>query len=188
MTPREFDRADFVAGWRYELIRGLLIVCPTPAENERQPTDELNYLLRVYRDSSPHGSVFRSSLHEQPIKAGDHRRVADCAIWAGLGRHPRRSDRPTIIVDFVSAGKRDRVRDFEVKRDEYLALDVKEYWIIDRFKRNMTVHIGDGDTFKKRVVRANQKYKTDLLPGFELPLAPLLAAADRWDEPEPEPS
>jgi len=30
------------------------------------------------------------------------------------------------------------------------------------------------------MVREHETYKTLLLPGFELPLAPLLAVADRW--------
>ena len=37
-----------------------------------------------------------------------------------------------------------------------------------------------GSVFRKRVFRAEQIYKTDLLPGFELPLARLFALADRW--------
>ncbi len=32
MTPAEFDRAEFEDGWRYELINGVLIVSPIPAE------------------------------------------------------------------------------------------------------------------------------------------------------------
>ena len=31
-----------------------------------------------------------------------------------------------------------------------------------------------------QIVAEGQTYETDLLPGFELPLAPLLSLADRW--------
>jgi Uma2 family endonuclease len=88
----------------------------------------------------------------------------------------------------VSKGRRNRTRDFEIKRDEYLAIDVKEYWVIDRFDRCMVVFTKLGDETKYRVIRENQIYKTRLLPGFELPLAQLLALADEWasDEEEPE--
>ena len=47
MTPAEFDRAEFAEGWRYELINGVLIVSPTPLEEERDPNGELDYLLRL---------------------------------------------------------------------------------------------------------------------------------------------
>jgi Uma2 family endonuclease len=107
-------------------------------------------------------------------------------IWAGLGRQPRRGERPTIIVEFVSAGKRDRKRDYEEKRDEYLAIGVREYWIIDRFQRTLTVYVQRGTKFQKREIKEKEVYTTDLLPGFELRTAKLLAFADRWPEEESE--
>jgi Uma2 family endonuclease len=182
MTVREFDRADFVEGFCYELINGVLIVSPSPLENERDPNGELEYLLRVYRDTHPEGWALDATLFEQTVKTQKNRRRADRVIWAGLGRHPRCGEIPTIIVEFVSAGKRDRQRDYEDKRDEYLPLGVKEYWVIDRFKKTLTVFWLEGDQVRKKVIRANQKYRTGLLPGFELPLAQLFAAADRWPE------
>ena len=126
------------------------------------------------------------TLFEQTVKVNDDRRRPDRVIWAGLGRQPRKGETPTIIVEFVSAGKRSRQRDYEEKRDEYLAIGVKEYWIIDRFERTLTVFKKHGKSFQKRVIKEKQNYVTDLLPGFELPLAHLLAVADRWPEVEPE--
>jgi len=72
------------------------------------------------------------------------------------------------------------VRDYEEKRDEYLAAGVKEYWIIDRFRRVMTVYRKGlaGPTYD--IVTETQSYETGLLPGFVLPLSRLLAKADDW--------
>ena len=89
---------------------------------------------------------------------------------------------PTIAVEFVSAGKRNWIRDYETKRDEYLAAGVKEYWIIDRFDRTMTVYSPGRDGPNIRLVQEAETYQTDLLPGFELPLAKLLAEADKWND------
>ena len=186
MTPREFDRADFVEGWRYELIDGRLIVSPIPSENERDPNEELGHWLREYRDRHPSGSTLNGTLPEHTVKTGANRRRADRVIWAGLGRQPRKGETPTIVAEFVSAGKRARKRDYEEKRDEYQAIHVQEYWIIDRFERVMTVYTLRGAKFQKRVIREKQVYTTNLLPGFELPLAKLLALADRWGEAEAE--
>jgi Uma2 family endonuclease len=185
MTPREFDRADFVEGWRYELINGVLIVSPIPLENEADPNEELGFLLRSYRTNHPQGSALDATLSERTVRTHPNRRRADRVIWAGLGRLPRRNETPTIIVEFVSEGKRDRLRDYEAKRDEYLAIGVKEYWVIDRFQRSLTVFTRQGSRTRKRVVSEKQTYQTDLLPGFELPLADLLALADRWPEQDP---
>ena len=84
---------------------------------------------------------------------------------------------PTIAVEFVSKRRRDQRRDYEEKRREYLAIGVAEYWIIDRFRRTMTIY-RPGEA--EKVVPENGTYRTDLLPGFELVPARLFAVADEW--------
>lgn len=168
MTPEEFDRADFVEGWRYELINGVLVVTPVPLNNEVDPNEELGHLLRQYRDQHPQGQALDTTLFEREVKTGPNRRRADRVIWAGLGRLPNRGETPTIIVEFVSAGKRSWKRDYETKRDEYLPLGVKEYWVVDRFARTLPVFTGEAGKAKSRVIRERQTYKTKLLPGLAL--------------------
>ncbi len=182
MTPAEFDRAEFVDGYRYELINGVLVVSPIPSVQERGPNEKLAQWLLNYQESHPQGSALNWTLPEQNIRTPMNRRRADRLIWAGLGRPARLRDTPTIIVEFVSSGKRNRIRDYEEKRDEYLALGVREYWVIDRFQRTLTVFTPAGARFKARVLSEKQTYTTKLLPGFELPLGKLLAVADASPE------
>lgn len=186
LTPREFDRAEFADGWRYELINGVLIVSPIPSQGERGPNDALGHWLNTYRDQHPEGGCMDSTVFEHTVDVGANRRRADRAIWIGLGRLPRRADPPTIVVEFVSRRKRDRRRDYLTKRDEYLAAHVKEYWVIDRFDRCLVVFTKQGGKARQRAVTEKQVYKTPLLPGFELPLAKLLALADAWHAAERE--
>jgi len=61
-----------------------------------------------------------------------------------------------------------------------MAISVKEYWIIDHFQHTMTVYNLRARKVRKRVIRKDQTYKTDLVPGFELPLVRLFALTDRW--------
>ncbi len=82
-------------------------------------------------------------------------------------------DLPTIVVEFVSRGKRDWIRDYEEKRGEYLALGVREYWVIDRFRRTMTVFRQPPAEPAEQVIDEKGTYRTPILPGFELPLARL---------------
>lgn len=186
LTPEEFDTADFVEGWRYELIHGVLIVSPIPGESEADPHEELGYWLRSYKQNHPQGVCLDSTLPERTVRNGDNRRLADRLIWAGLGRLPRRLDGPAIVVEFVSSGRRNRTRDYQTKRDEYQGTGVKEYWVIDRFDRCMVVFTRRAGQTKYRVVRENQTYKTRLLPGFELPLLQWLTMADAWIDEEDE--
>ena len=185
MTAEEFDAADyedFDPGWDYELINGVLLVSPIPLEQERDPNDELGYVLRAFQELHPKGKALDKTLPEHYVKTGRNRRKADRVIWAGLGRLPRKGEAPTVVVEFVSSRKRDRERDYESKREEYRKAKVQEYWIIDRFERIMTAHILENGAYRKKVVTAKQTYRTKLLPGFELPLARLFALADQWDD------
>ena len=90
-------------------------------------------------------------------------------------------DLPTIAIEFVSRRTRDRDRDYVEKRREYLELGILEYWIIDRFQRIMTVFRKPPAEPAEQVLKADGIYRTPLLPGFELPLADLLARSDRWE-------
>ena len=183
MTPEEFDALPESAWderFRYELIRGVLVVVPPPGAGERSPNDELGHLLRLYGGTHPEGGALNETLPEQTVVAGAVRRRCDRAIWSRLDHYPDlEREIPTIAIEFVSASRADRTRDYEVKRDEYRAAGVREYWIIDRFRRLMTVYknlLPEGTTTV--VVAASETYQTDLLPGFVLPVAHLLAKAD----------
>lgn len=177
LSAAEFDAADWERGPRYELIRGVLVVTPAASPEERGPNQTLGHWLLTYQETHPQGSALDETLPEHDVHVGQDRRRADRAIWAGLGRMPHRDETPTIAVEFVSVGRRNLIRDYEVKRTEYQAIGVKEYWVFNRFDRTLTVYLADGT---QRVVRESQKYATELLPGFELSLADLFAVAERW--------
>ena len=75
-------------------------------------------------------------------------------------------------------------RDYVQKRDEYLVAGLKEYWIIDRFRRRMTAYRREQGEVVELVIREPESYTTGLLPGFQLPLAKLLAVSDALDQAE----
>lgn len=183
LTIAEFEHAEFEQGWCYELIHGVLVVSPIPLLNERDPNDELGYLLRRWRELHPQTHTLDATVTEHHIKTGRKtKRRVDRVIWAGLGRLPTEKDVPTVAVEFVSRGKRNFDRDYVLKRDEYLAIKVKEYWLIDRFRERMTVFTKVRRRIQEQVVTADGVYRTSLLPGFELRLGDLLAFAKRWPE------
>jgi Uma2 family endonuclease len=190
MTPEEFDslpESCFDDRYRYELIRGVLVVSPPVSEAEADPNDELGHLLRSYKEAHPEGSGLDATMPKRTVPTTAHRRRCDRAIWVGLGRLPdARRDIPAIVVEFVSAHRRDALRDYEQKRDEYLAAGVREYWIIDRFRRIMTVYRAGPFGPVHRIVAEDQGYETELLPGFVLPLGRLLSRAEQWKRPRPK--
>jgi Uma2 family endonuclease len=186
MTPEEFDAIEeYDENYRYELINGVLVVTPIPQEGEVDPNEELGYLLRSYRDQHPQGTALDATLPERIVPTRLNRRRADRVIWAGLGRVPDpEEDLPTIVVEFVSEARRDRERDYTEKRQEYMEVGIGEYWIVDRFRRTMTAVVNQPGGPQEQVIGEGEVYRTPRLPGFELPLARLLAAADRWAQAE----
>ncbi len=181
LSAAEFDCANLEEGWRYELIDGVLVVSTTPLEAERDPNEELGHWLRTYQEAHAQGHVLDKTLPEHMVITSENRRSLDRILWIGLGRLPTPEDDPTILVEFVSEGKRNWLHDYEEKRDEYLAINVKEYWIIDRFDRTLTVFSKQGKRVKKRIVAEDEIFTTPLLPGFDLALAKLLKLADDWE-------
>jgi Uma2 family endonuclease len=183
MTAAQFDAlypGQFARGNRYELINGVLVVSPRPGIGERRPNDELGYLILQHAATPPHGFVIDGTVSEQ-IVPGTNRRCADRVIWTGLGRIPDHEiDVPSIIIEFVSKRRRDALRDYEAKRDEYMSAGAKEYWVIDRFRRIMTVYRSGPAGPTDDVVAETETYQTDLLPGFVLSLSRLLLIADQW--------
>lgn len=66
-------------------------------------------------------------------------------------------------------------------------LVVVEYWVIDRFRRTLTVFRKPPGAPAEQVVEEQRTYRTPLLPGFELPLSQLLGRADYWKRPKAKP-
>lgn len=181
MTPEEFDAIeDWDDNFRYELIHGVLVVSPPASRIEVDLVLELVHLLKCYSDTrSP--DPMDLVLSEQYMGLPDSVRRPDISIWIGLGRIPvEKFDKPTIAVEFVSPGKRSWRRDYVEKRAEYLDSGIKEYWVIDRHARSMTVYSRKANQDSEIQVAESEVFRTDLLPGFELPLARLIARADRF--------
>jgi len=186
MTPEEFDAIEeYDENYRYELVHGVLVVTPIPLAEETGPNELLGRLLLNYQEDHPEGSALDYTLPQQYVRTRTSRRLADRLVWTGLGRLPnRRRDLPTIAVEFVSAGRRNRQRDYVDKRHEYMEAGITEYWIIDRFQRTLTVVHNTPTGPRDQVIAENETYQSPLLPGFEVPLARLLAAADRLAQTE----
>jgi len=188
LTLDEFEEADFELGHRYELIHGVLVVTPPPLEEERDANEELGHWLRKYRESHPQGKALDLTLPEHNVRTTGQNRRCDRVIWAGLARRPvsrgpvGRRDVPTIVVEFPSSRAADRRRDYEEKKAEYRVIGVREYWIVDRFRRTLTVYHRRGPRWAKQVIHEAETYRTPLLPGFELPLAKLLAVSDQYQQ------
>lgn len=184
MTSAEFDAIDYWdEPYRYELIRGVFIVSPYPSPPHGGINGYLGNLLFLYKHDQPDAPIDGTLTDLHIATTDDTRRYPDRVIWTGLSRDPKPNrDIPSIVVEVVSPGRRAWLRDYVDKRDEFLAVGVKEYWVIDRFARNMSVFIATESGFSESLIEESDSYQTELLPGFTLVLEDLLAEGDRWED------
>ena len=185
LTAEEFDAVEeYDENYRYELIPGVLVVSAIPLEASVGPNEMLGHWLLYYQQRHPKGSALNLTLPERYIRTHDSRRIADRVVWAGLGRLPNwKKEPPTIAMEFFSARRRDRERDYVDKRRDYMEIKIQEYWIIDRFRRTMTVVRHRPRHPQVVIISEKEVYTTPLLPGFKLSLKKLLAVADMLDKP-----
>lgn len=90
------------------------------------------------------------------------------------GNYPERAD---LVVEVVSAGKANRVRDVNTKRLEYAAAGIPEYWIVDPKDGQITVLKLDGKTYIEHgVFKKGATATSALLNGFSVDVTKALAA------------
>jgi len=184
MTPEEFDAVEeYDECYAYELIHGVLVVNSFPSPEVAAANELLGCMLLRYKCEHSQGGNLNDTLPLQYVRTPSDRRIANRLIWTGLGRMPNlKNDPATIAVEFVSAGRRNRQRDYEEKRQEYGESGITEYWIFDRFRRTLTIVAYSGSQETETVIPETQTYESPLLPGFVVPLDRILASADRYAE------
>ena len=61
-------------------------------------------------------------------------------------------------------GKVNQERDYVAKRAEYREIGVREYWVIDRFRRTLTVFTFSGENDQERVIPENRTTRPPCSP------------------------
>jgi Uma2 family endonuclease len=185
MTLQEFLEAIEEPGYRYELARGILEVTEVPNDPHGQVEWNLLAALRDYQREHP-GRILRCGgsgsvrLWLPGMVSGRNPDVAVVLRGAPSDQRGRRI--PSLAIEVVSVGG--EVRDYETKRQEYLAYGLLEYWIVDPHIRRATVLVRRGDVWDERVFERDQTIESLVLPGFATPVSDLWA--DLQDAPEPQ--
>ena len=187
MSLEEFREAEEMPGYLYELARGVLDVVEIPRDSHGQIIHNLHEMLSLYFRQYPgtilrigHGSDIRVII---PVLDSD--RHPDLGVVFHDGPRDSRGRRsPSLVAEVVSRGKKARKRDYEEKREEYLAYGIREYWIIDPERQRVSVYsrqtVGEGESWVERIFQEDQPIASRLLEGFTGTVAEL------WVDAEPE--
>ncbi len=176
MSLAEFAQAEGQRGFQYELSRGVVEVIQVPGLPHGSIVDAINDQLAVWRAARPGVIHYKATGADCKLllPGMQSERHPDLSIYLTPPPDPISPwDRwvPDLVIEVVSEGG--ERRDYEDKRQEYLAAGVREYWIVDPSRRSVLVLERVGDVFRERAVTAS--LSTPLLPDFTLDVAALLA-------------
>jgi Uma2 family endonuclease len=187
MSLADFDKSVVQEGYLYELGKGRIEVVDVPNPSHWAQLQQVRNQLILYQAANPEkvDSVTGSNDSKILLESDQSERHPDISVY--LTAPPDTKDIwstwiPAIVVEIVS--KTSIERDYHEKPDEYLAFGIDEYWIVDSFKQQMTVHTRWRGRWKTRIVKPSQKYSPLCLPGFTLELKRVFTAAKSASDPK----
>lgn len=187
MTLEEYLEAEVEQGYRYELARAVLEVTNVPNDPHGQVVCNLYGIVAGYRQAHP-GVILRygggNEFHLLLPGMVSGRNPDLSLSLKGAPRNYRKRRDPVLVAEVVSKGSGDR--DYRVKREEYLAFGILEYWIIDLETRKLTLLIRDGDVWIERVFEGDQVIASLVLPGLAATVADLWADLEEYEDDEEE--
>jgi Uma2 family endonuclease len=180
MTLDDFESAEVQDGHLYELSGGTIIVSDIPGDQHWAQVDEIKQQLYVYKAANPSQVHRVGGGAECKILLIDteSERHPDVAVYKQAkpeGANFWARWIPAVAIEVVSESSRHR--DYDEKPADYLAFGVLEYWIVDFKNDEMVVMQRSGGRWATRAVKPGERYRTALLPGFELNLEAVFNAA-----------
>jgi Uma2 family endonuclease len=176
VSADEFAEAIYEEPWRYEREEGRLVVMAPDGEDHVEAADPwLDYLF-VYR--SGHRDVVQRVVPNAWVRVDEGTdRIGDIGVFLVGRRQAKKIPHrvPDLMFEIVSPGRTSHNRDYVKKRADYERLGVKEYVIVDRFKKQVTVHVRVRGRYQTRVLTTADTYTSRLLPGLAIPLS------EAWD-------
>ncbi len=182
MSFEDYLNADFQEEFFCELSRGVITVIDVPNRPHQRLVNAIKDQLYQYKFGKPGiiDSISTGAESRLLIAATESDRHPDLAIYKTAP--PKIDNRdlwtvwiPELVIEVVSPESGDL--DYHHKPEDYLQFCVKEYWIIDGKKPQMTVHQRTSGQWATSVVAPGVPYATHILPGFEFDLQRVFDAA-----------
>lgn len=160
-------------GKRYELIEGELFVSCAPGLPHQLVLANLQFQLSLYLENNPIGTIVPGP---GAVFSNYDAVIPDLVFvsnerWDGIVRNDRFVAAPDLVIEIVSPGSENRVRDLTVKRRLYGKYDVQEYWVVDAENRSVLVFRLQGTVLGQvAFLKDDDEITSPLLPGLVLKL------------------
>ncbi len=176
ITAEEFAIAQFEEPYKYERVRGRLIVMSPSGPEHRKVSRPFRRKLGGYWEQHPE-LVDDVDIEGWVATSEQDDRIPDICVYLAGSKSaesvPRRV--PDLVFEFVSSNRADQERDYIYKRAEYHKIGVREYVIVDRFKTAVLVLTWQEGDFAERGLSPKDSFTTPLLPGLTIPLDEVFA-------------
>lgn len=175
LTFEEYLTYDDGTDTRYELVDGELVEMPPEA-------DENSELTRfLFIELLKHFPFQMISYKETEIEVSGRQarcRLPDLIVHSAeskaalanksRGTITRDMPPPALVIEVVSPGVNNRIRDYRHKHTEYAARCIIEYWIVDPQELQVTVCQWSDGAYEDRVFKGINPIESNVVPGFAL--------------------
>lgn len=176
-TTKDLEAIPDIEGVRYEIIDGELYVWTAPSWDHQGASYVLTGMFFIWTEGRHLGE-----LRPTPglVFPGDQNVIPD-PVWISKERLVGALDdaghltvAPELVVEVLSPGAANELRDRTIKLDLYARIGVDEYWIVDWQARRVEVHRRQGaELHRVATLNGDATLTSRLLPGFSCPVARL---------------
>ena len=177
MTSADLDKLPDIPGIRYEIIDGELHVSHQPTVGHQYVCTALSAPIHDWNVLTGAGLV----LNAPGLVFADDQDVVPDLVWISSARlldaldssgHLRLA--PEIVVEVLSPGPANELRDRRLKHDLYERRGVLEYWIADWRQHTIEIYGRDSSGLTlSATLGDNDTLTSPLLPGFSVAVSSL---------------
>ena len=167
------------SNWFIEFDDGCIEVLPMPSVSHQLLADFLVESLKAWvKAQGLPGRVMFGPVKVR-LRRGKYREPDVLYVLPRqFGKDDRHVNGAALVIEIVSAGARNRERDFEHKREEYAAAGIPEYWIVDPDERCVTLLTLTGKRYREHgLFRIGECATSKIFKEFTLDIRELFEAA-----------
>jgi Uma2 family endonuclease len=169
-TVADLEQLPSVEGNRYEIVGGELYVSKQPHIHHQEVCHRIGILLGGWNDRSGLGRVIPAPgviLSDEDAVAPDLIWISNARFLSALGQDGKLHKAPELVVEVLSAGRENELRDRDTKLSLYSSYGVLEYWLIDWRSRCVEVYRNEGARLiPAGTLHGDELLETGLLAGF----------------------
>jgi Uma2 family endonuclease len=187
LTFEEYLTYDDGTDNRYELVNGELAMVPLPTADHSDTIDLLSDAFRAEIRRLEHPWIVKRDVgvytRTNPATGKEHSRTPDVCVMTSSQWQELKADKkssavlrtpPLLAVEIVSPGS--KKTDYGSKEEEYKAIRVLEYWIVDLRNSKVSVLLLEGSGYKTTEFKGNEQIISQTFPELTLTSQQILSA------------